>query len=84
MQVRWVRYALEQVRSYGGPRRGVQHRRRDALLQEMTHFVSHLHSFVMDRLLHTAWPALEQANALPVRPWQSQISLVACRGRVPM
>eukprot|EP00884_Botryococcus_braunii_P006928 jgi/Botrbrau1/16236/Bobra.0066s0022.1 len=61
LQVRWVRYALDGVRGCGGPGRVPQHRRRDALLQEMSHFVSHLHSFIMDQLLHSAWPALEQA-----------------------
>eukprot|EP00798_Chlamydomonas_sp_ICE-L_P028434 gene28434-31575_t len=32
----------------------------DVLVQEMSNFVNNLHQFVMDRLLHSAWPQLEK------------------------
>eukprot|EP00891_Asterochloris_glomerata_P001218 jgi/Astpho2/1218/Aster-x0468 len=69
MQMRWANFALQHVRlKAGAGEAGRPLECSDAFLQEMSHFVSNLQQFVMDRLLHGAWleqqQSLEQATSL--------------------
>ena len=67
VQVRWAKWSLERVRVKAGrgeAGRSLEHG--DVLAHQLSHFVNTLHQFVMDRLLHGAWLALEQ------------VSIVAC------
>ncbi|KAL0024129.1 hypothetical protein WJX77_000413 [Trebouxia sp. C0004] len=62
LQVRWAKWSLERVRVKAGrgeAGRPLEHG--DVLAHQLSHFVNTLHQFVMDRLLHGAWLALEQA-----------------------
>ncbi|KAL0024075.1 hypothetical protein WJX79_003630 [Trebouxia sp. C0005] len=62
LQVRWAKWSLERVRVKAGrgeAGRSLEHG--DVLAHQLSHFVNTLHQFVMDRLLHGAWLALEQA-----------------------
>ena len=63
VQVRWAKWSLERVRVKAGrgeAGRPLEHG--DVLAHQLSHFVNTLHQFVMDRLLHGAWMALEQVN----------------------
>ncbi|KAL0048039.1 hypothetical protein WJX82_006302 [Trebouxia sp. C0006] len=62
LQIRWAKWSLERVRVKAGrgeAGRPLEHG--DVLAHQLSHFVNTLHQFVMDRLLHGAWLALEQA-----------------------
>ncbi len=63
IQVRWAKWSLERVRVKAGrgeAGRPLEHG--DVLAHQLSHFVNTLHQFVMDRLLHGAWLALEQVS----------------------
>jgi hypothetical protein len=63
VQVRWAKWSLERVRVKAGrgeAGRPLEHG--DVLAHQLSHFVNTLHQFVMDRLLHGAWLALEQVS----------------------
>lgn len=59
VQMSWVRAALQGLRDSGRPAaRGID--TCDGLCWQMTHFATHLHSFVLDCLMHTVVPQLTQ------------------------
>ena len=61
--MRWASFALQHVRlKAGAGEAGRPLECSDAFLQEMSHFVSNLQQFVMDRLLHGAWLEQQQVN----------------------
>ena len=63
VQIRWAKWSLERVRvkaGHGEAGRPLEHG--DVLAHQLSHFVNTLHQFVMDRLLHGAWLALEQVS----------------------
>ena len=63
LQMRWASFALQHVRlKAGAGEAGRPLECSDAFLQEMSHFVSNLQQFVMDRLLHGAWLEQQQVN----------------------
>lgn len=63
VQIRWAKWSLERVRVKAGrgeAGRPLEHG--NVLAHQLSHFVNTLHQFVMDRLLHGAWLALEQVS----------------------
>ena len=61
--MRWASFALQHVRlKAGAGEAGRPLESSDAFLQEMSHFVSNLQQFVMDRLLHGAWLEQQQVS----------------------
>ncbi len=84
LQMRWANFALQHVRlKAGAGEAGRPLDCSDAFLQEMSHFVSNLQQFVMDRLLHGAWLEQQQVSTTPQHctacvQWQERRSLLVC------